>query len=105
MLAAVIETMSDDSDGADARRKRIRQACLNCRRKKVRCGGEKPVCDFCSRLSQMCVYTEDGRSQRRGSLSFHVGEDETSNLTMVCYVWTPLATVSRSDPSAPKHFA
>ncbi|KAH7140254.1 fungal-specific transcription factor domain-containing protein [Dactylonectria estremocensis] len=48
--------MSDDSDGGENPRKRIRQACLNCRRKKVRCGGEKPVCTFCSRLAQSCVY-------------------------------------------------
>ncbi|KAL9562312.1 hypothetical protein ACKAV7_013395 [Fusarium commune] len=33
----------DDSDGPESRRKRIRQACLNCRKKKVRCTGEKPI--------------------------------------------------------------
>ncbi|KAJ9606277.1 hypothetical protein H2200_009238 [Cladophialophora chaetospira] len=36
--------------------KRARQACLNCRRKKTRCSGEKPVCSFCARLSQHCTW-------------------------------------------------
>lgn len=34
--------------------KRARQACINCRRKKARCSGEKPVCAFCARLGQRC---------------------------------------------------
>ncbi|KAJ5173148.1 hypothetical protein N7492_005741 [Penicillium capsulatum] len=36
--------------------KRARQACTPCRRKKTRCPGEKPVCSFCERLGQKCVY-------------------------------------------------
>ncbi|KAK4505483.1 hypothetical protein PRZ48_003446 [Zasmidium cellare] len=36
--------------------KRARQACLNCRRKKARCSGEKPVCAFCARLNQPCEW-------------------------------------------------
>ncbi|KAH9866285.1 hypothetical protein J1614_008851 [Plenodomus biglobosus] len=36
--------------------KRPRQACLNCRRKKVKCHGERPSCSFCARLLQECVY-------------------------------------------------
>ncbi|KAI9375493.1 hypothetical protein BJX61DRAFT_129432 [Aspergillus egyptiacus] len=36
--------------------KRVRQACEPCRRKKSRCPGEKPVCSFCQRLGQQCVY-------------------------------------------------
>ncbi|KAH7076722.1 fungal-specific transcription factor domain-containing protein [Paraphoma chrysanthemicola] len=46
-----------DDQGVDKRTSsRIRQACLNCRRKKVKCNGEKPSCSFCSRLQQNCVY-------------------------------------------------
>ncbi|PGH09910.1 hypothetical protein AJ80_07620 [Polytolypa hystricis UAMH7299] len=81
--------MSDtagDSDGGDShRRKRIRQACLNCRRKKVRCGGEKPVCTFCSRLSQLCVYAEDGRSARRASMPRAVDDDEALDFIAASY--------------------
>ncbi|KAL1959495.1 hypothetical protein VTO42DRAFT_1940 [Malbranchea cinnamomea] len=36
--------------------KRLRRACLNCRRKKVRCYGEQPACSFCARLGQQCIY-------------------------------------------------
>ncbi|CAK4033725.1 Fungal specific transcription factor domain-containing [Lecanosticta acicola] len=36
--------------------KRARQACLNCRRKKARCSGEKPICAFCARLNQPCEW-------------------------------------------------
>ncbi|KAL7944960.1 fungal-specific transcription factor domain-containing protein [Trichoderma barbatum] len=39
--------------------KRIRLACLNCRRKKTRCSGERPACAFCIRLQQDCQY-DDG---------------------------------------------
>ncbi|KAH9882750.1 hypothetical protein J1614_000116 [Plenodomus biglobosus] len=39
--------------------KRVRQACANCRRKKTRCSGERPICAFCARLGQTCRYTED----------------------------------------------
>ncbi|KAK8006545.1 fungal-specific transcription factor domain-containing protein [Apiospora marii] len=37
---------------------RIAQACLQCRRKKCRCTGDRPVCGQCQRLSvgQDCVY-------------------------------------------------
>ncbi|KAL4784415.1 hypothetical protein BJX76DRAFT_219457 [Aspergillus varians] len=38
--------------------KRVRQACEPCRRKKSRCPGEKPVCSFCERLGQQCVYAQ-----------------------------------------------
>lgn len=39
--------------------KRARKACLNCRRKKARCSGERPVCDFCSRLGQECTWDQE----------------------------------------------
>ncbi|KAH8649197.1 hypothetical protein BX600DRAFT_442459 [Xylariales sp. PMI_506] len=38
--------------------KRARQACDQCRRKKTRCPGEKPVCSFCARLSQPCTFSD-----------------------------------------------
>lgn len=39
--------------------KRARQACLNCRRKKARCSGQKPVCAFCARLNQQCQWDDE----------------------------------------------
>ncbi|CEO60779.1 hypothetical protein PMG11_05319 [Penicillium brasilianum] len=43
--------------GEERPAKRARQACDGCRRKKTRCPGEKPVCSFCTRLGQTCVYS------------------------------------------------
>ncbi|KAL6885690.1 fungal-specific transcription factor domain-containing protein [Trichoderma evansii] len=42
----------------DPQPKRIRLACLNCRRKKTRCSGERPACAFCVRLQQDCQYDD-----------------------------------------------
>ncbi|KAJ6100357.1 hypothetical protein N7467_001892 [Penicillium canescens] len=36
--------------------RRIAQACINCRRKKARCTGERPKCSNCARLFQDCSY-------------------------------------------------
>lgn len=44
-------------------RKRVREACENCRRKKGKCPGEKPVCSLCERLGQTCVYAGDGAQE------------------------------------------
>ncbi|KAF8217417.1 hypothetical protein K438DRAFT_1746733 [Mycena galopus ATCC 62051] len=41
------------------------QACINCRRRKVKCDGVKPMCGQCSRFSVAfgdCEYTESGPS-------------------------------------------
>ncbi|KIW45535.1 uncharacterized protein PV06_03919 [Exophiala oligosperma] len=57
--------------------KRARQACLNCRRKKARCSGEKPVCAFCARLGQRCTW--DGHEDRSpDSLSESRGTSATA---------------------------
>ncbi|KAJ5456918.1 hypothetical protein N7530_012192 [Penicillium desertorum] len=36
--------------------KRIRQACANCRRKKTKCTGERPICLHCRRNRLACIY-------------------------------------------------
>ncbi|CBX93629.1 hypothetical protein IAQ61_008295 [Plenodomus lingam] len=50
--------MTEERD-REREHKRVRQACANCRRKKTRCSGERPVCAFCARLGQTCRYTDD----------------------------------------------
>lgn len=37
-------------------RKRLPLACIACRRKKIRCSGEKPACKHCSKSRVPCVY-------------------------------------------------
>ncbi|RGP61092.1 transcriptional regulatory [Fusarium longipes] len=54
----------DDSDGPENRRKRIRQACLNCRRKK------------------RCLYAEDRRSLKRPSIVLPAGDKEVTGAGM-----------------------
>ncbi|KAI5194390.1 hypothetical protein E4T38_09606 [Aureobasidium subglaciale] len=56
-------SVSEQQDGArngttKGYRQRTRAACTNCRRKKVRCTGERPICALCSRTSQEedCLY-------------------------------------------------
>ncbi|PLB40366.1 putative C6 transcription factor [Aspergillus candidus] len=47
-------------------RLRSHEACLNCRRKKIRCPAEKPACSSCLRLGQACLYTPVRRTSRGG---------------------------------------
>ncbi|WZH49698.1 fungal-specific transcription factor domain-containing protein [Fusarium acuminatum] len=81
----------DDSDGPESRRKRIRQACLNCRKKKVRCTGEKPVCSFCLRLNQDCEYAEDGRTLRRAYVTYRTASEQAPV--------TAMQTISNNHPT------
>ncbi|KAJ9316704.1 transcriptional regulator family: Fungal Specific TF [Paecilomyces variotii] len=57
--------MDDVKPGS--RRPRVHRACLNCRRKKVKCPGDQPQCSFCVRLGQRCEYPRSHMS----NLSFH----------------------------------
>jgi hypothetical protein len=41
---------------AGKERKRLPLACIACRRKKIRCSGEKPACKHCLRSRTPCVY-------------------------------------------------
>lgn len=41
---------------AGKERKRLPLACIACRRKKIRCSGEKPACKHCTRSRVPCVY-------------------------------------------------
>ncbi|KAL2071963.1 hypothetical protein VTL71DRAFT_11306 [Oculimacula yallundae] len=74
---------SDQDSGGESRRKRTRQACVNCRRKKVRCSGEKPICNFCSRLSQPCIYTIDGRTHRASSMALYAVPNDYQPMLVV----------------------
>ncbi|KAH7385815.1 fungal-specific transcription factor domain-containing protein [Pyrenochaeta sp. MPI-SDFR-AT-0127] len=66
------------ADRRDA--KRIRQACENCRRKKTRCSGERPVCSFCARLGQTCRYNDSYSSDPATSSYNCILQQENSGL-------------------------
>lgn len=46
---------------AGKERKRLPLACIACRRKKIRCSGEKPTCRHCLRSRTPCVYKQSTR--------------------------------------------
>ncbi|KAI9146708.1 transcriptional regulatory protein [Paramyrothecium foliicola] len=45
--------MNDSSSGAI---RRIRQACTNCRTRKTKCSGDRPICANCQRNDRICYY-------------------------------------------------
>jgi len=45
------------------KRKRLTQACDACRKKKVKCSGDKPSCNNCSRLGMTCTYLPSTRKR------------------------------------------
>lgn len=49
-------TWSEMKTKAGKERKRLPLACIACRRKKIRCSGEKPACKHCTRSRIPCVY-------------------------------------------------
>lgn len=50
------KAQNDDGDNYVPRPKRI--ACILCRKRKLKCDGEKPACGTCSRLGHDCAYDE-----------------------------------------------
>lgn len=52
---------SDLKTKAGKERKRLPLACIACRRKKIRCSGEKPACKHCLRSRVPCVYKVTAR--------------------------------------------
>lgn len=68
----------DDEPSAKAR-KRTREACEPCRRKKNRCPGEKPVCSYCARLGLATTCTYAGPSARAS----WVDAGDTSSISLL----------------------
>lgn len=50
---STVTTTIVNSDGSDAARI---GACSNCRSRKIKCSGDKPVCKMCAKYSQECEY-------------------------------------------------
>ncbi|KAF3398088.1 hypothetical protein F1880_006074, partial [Penicillium rolfsii] len=50
------------------KRRRVNAACLTCRRRKIRCSGEQPVCKTCSDYKHVCLgYTDTTAHSRSQS--------------------------------------
>jgi hypothetical protein len=52
----MVPAWSELKTKAGKERKRLPLACIACRRKKIRCSGEKPACKHCLRSRMPCVY-------------------------------------------------
>ncbi|CAK7220298.1 hypothetical protein SBRCBS47491_004140 [Sporothrix bragantina] len=59
--ADVTPAWSELKTKAGKERKRLPLACIACRRKKIRCSGEKPACKHCLRSRTPCVYKVTAR--------------------------------------------
>ncbi|KAG8850754.1 hypothetical protein FRB96_009621 [Tulasnella sp. 330] len=57
----------------DIRRKKVEMACHFCRARKLKCDGEHPTCNHCSKRQQTCKY--DGSVRRRGPGQKTKGKD------------------------------
>jgi hypothetical protein len=52
-----------NTETPNVKRKRLTQACDACRKKKVKCSGEKPSCNNCTRLGTHCTYLPSTRKR------------------------------------------
>ncbi|KAJ2552850.1 hypothetical protein EV175_003157 [Coemansia sp. RSA 1933] len=52
------------AESADASSQRYLKACDNCRRRKVKCNGERPSCGHCTRVEAPCHYSIKPKSRR-----------------------------------------
>lgn len=78
---------------ATKHRKRVRQACEPCRRKKGRCSGEKPICALCARLGQACTWADSSED------SYAVDIQRTPGPS------ADLETIQAGSTSSPRHRA
>lgn len=93
--------------------KQKRVACVICRKRKLKCGGERPSCGTCSRLNHKCAYDEVRRKSgpkrgyvkeleaRLGMCSLHVRLEGANMLGSTAQVETQLKKDSGSPPTAP----
>ena len=51
-----IDSHPASGDGAAAKQKRI--ACVICRKRKLKCNGDRPTCGTCERLGHRCAYDD-----------------------------------------------
>jgi hypothetical protein len=102
--------MNHDQPG-EPKQKRV--ACVICRKRKLKCDGERPSCGTCSRLNHKCAYDEVRRKSgpkrgyvkeleaRLGLCSLHVRLERANMLGSTAQVETQLKKDSGSPSAAP----
>ncbi|KAJ2552235.1 hypothetical protein EV175_003394 [Coemansia sp. RSA 1933] len=58
------EDRDNEGDETQSKQPRLMRACDNCRRKKVKCNGTKPLCTHCARMKLACHYSPLVRKKR-----------------------------------------
>lgn len=72
----------------DNRKKRTRSGCLTCRRRKVKCKEEKPVCSGCLKSNYQCLWPENGvQSLSRRDLDAFKVEKANLQKNLTFYVY------------------
>jgi hypothetical protein len=71
--AARASSSQDMSEGSNAQ-PQPRSACVECRRRKQKCTGERPSCKFCAEKSQVCSYEVADGMTRSEDLKLKVRE-------------------------------
>lgn len=59
------------------KRPRLALSCVVCRRRKVKCGKEKPQCHNCERLGEICAYDTSIRDTETGRVLRAAETEET----------------------------
>ncbi|KAH7121783.1 hypothetical protein B0J13DRAFT_158501 [Dactylonectria estremocensis] len=69
--------------GSAAGKTSVRRSCERCRKKKSRCPAEQPICSFCHRLNQTCIYlprykSKHGSTRLKPTNAFSAETDSSS---------------------------
>ncbi|KAF7168501.1 hypothetical protein CNMCM6106_003668 [Aspergillus hiratsukae] len=86
--------------------KRIRQACANCRRRKTKCSGERPICFHCRRNKHTCVYEPYSVTVGDNPPSAPVtsNAENTQLLQRISFIESRLAELSGQTAQQPSNF-
>ncbi|KAH8698951.1 putative C6 transcription factor [Talaromyces proteolyticus] len=69
------------SDGQpQTKRRRVTAACRTCRKRKIRCSGEQPVCKTCSDYGHTCLGYNDPEKSEKPSSQTTTKDDQTAPL-------------------------
>ena len=60
--------MSTLKQGTTSQAKHVSRACLECRSRHVKCGGQQPICERCEKRNKVCLYVKShrGGSRKKG---------------------------------------
>ncbi|ORX56064.1 hypothetical protein BCR36DRAFT_280771 [Piromyces finnis] len=78
-------------------RRKVTQACENCREKRVKCSGGRPTCDSCRQLNITCVY--NAVTKKRGPRSGYIEEIVSTRVQKLFEKYVSEGLISKKDIS------